>query len=78
MRPDRCLVPESHNGAFPGNDCKLAFGWGHQVGMAWNYWHCKNFVREVGGTGSWVKEEWVGVEEEGVSPRWLDSGVAGE
>lgn len=33
---------------------------------------------EKGGTGSWVGEELVGVEEEGVSLRWLGSGVAGE
>lgn len=45
--------------------------------MAWGYWHRKHFVLEEGDTGSWVGEEWVGVGEEGVSQRWLGSGVAG-
>lgn len=59
MRSDRCSGPGNpvHSWAFPGNDCKVAFGWGHQVGMAWRYWNCKYFVMEVGGTGSWVGEE---------------------
>lgn len=35
-------------------------------------------MREEGGTGSWVGEEWVGVEEEGASLWWLGSGVAEE
>lgn len=46
--------------------------------MAWNCWYCKHFVMEEGGTGSWVGEEWVGVEEEGVFLRWLGSGGAGK
>lgn len=46
--------------------------------MAWSYWHRKHFVMEEGGTESLVGEEWVGVEEEEVSLRWLGSGVAAE
>lgn len=35
-RAGRCSGPGSpvHSWAFPGNDCKPAFGWGRQVGMA--------------------------------------------
>lgn len=58
-RADRCSGSGSpaHSWAFLGNDCKLAFGWGHQVGIAWSYWHCKHFVMGVEGTGNWVGEE---------------------
>lgn len=79
-RADRYSGPGSpvHSWAFPGNDCTLAFGWGHWKGIALSYLHCKKFVMERRGTGSWVGEELMGVGEEGVSLRRLGSGVAGE
>lgn len=59
VRTDRCSGPGSpvHSWAFPGSDCKLAFDWGLRVDMAWSYWHCKCFEKELGDTGRWVGEE---------------------
>lgn len=60
------------------NDCRLASGWGLQVGMSYCCWYCKKFVMGEGGTGSWVVGEWEGVVEEGGFLRWLGSGVVEE
>lgn len=60
--------------SFPGNDCMIAFGWGHLWGMAWSCWHYKHFVKEEEDTGCWGEEG----EGEEVSLRWLGSGVAEE
>lgn len=62
--------------AAPGNDCRLAFGWGQWFGTSGWCWHCKRFEKQGEDTGNWVIEEWVGVEEEGVSLRWSGCGVA--
>lgn len=55
---DSCSGPgnSGHSLAFPGNDCRLASDWGHQVGTTWCS-YCKHLVKGEGGTGNWVEEE---------------------